>query len=491
MASLKPLCFVLMPFGRKRDPSHPRSPAIDFGAIYEKAIRPAIEDAGLSPIRADEEEVGGVIHKPMFERLLLCDVAVADLTIPNANVFYELGVRHAIRHNTTLPIFAERTTLPFDVALLRALPYRLGKGNAFGPTEARVLRKRLGERLTALRRLARQADAAASPVFQLVGKSQQASLPDDVRLRRVRDTDSSLYELLQRYSRHDKTDIFRDVVLYSEARKQELAAARELPRDEAIAELDRIRDELNLDDVEAGVIVDLYLSYRAVNAWDRMLGLYEDMPEVLKRSVLIREQRAFALNRQAGRALKRPALRREAIAVLDGVFAQIGPSSETLGILGRVHKDLWREALEAGDARAARGHLQEAADTYARGFEADWRDAYPGINALTLLDIEGSGPSLEREQRMLPVVRFAVQRRMAGDAPDYWDLATLLELDVLGGRPDEARGWLDRALAKVREKWEPETTAGNLRDIRTARLARGKDEPWLSDIIGALEQRAR
>ena len=39
---------------------------------------------------------GGIIHKPMFERLILCDYAVADLTTANANVFYELGIRHAV-----------------------------------------------------------------------------------------------------------------------------------------------------------------------------------------------------------------------------------------------------------------------------------------------------------------------------------------------------------------------------------------------------------
>ena len=51
-----------------------------------------MRDAGLEPLRADEEQAGGISHKPMFERLVLCDYAVADLTAANANVFYELGV---------------------------------------------------------------------------------------------------------------------------------------------------------------------------------------------------------------------------------------------------------------------------------------------------------------------------------------------------------------------------------------------------------------
>src|SRR5499433_1490885 len=118
----KPLCFVLMPFGSKPDSTRT---LIDFDAIYTNLIKPAIEEAGLEPLRADEEMAGGIIHKPMFERLILCEFAVADLTTANANVFYELGLRHAVRPWSTVLIFAEGGRLPFDVALLRALPYQL------------------------------------------------------------------------------------------------------------------------------------------------------------------------------------------------------------------------------------------------------------------------------------------------------------------------------------------------------------------------------
>jgi hypothetical protein len=47
--------------------------------------------------------------------------------------------------------------------------------------------------------------------------------------------------------------------------------------------------------------------------------------------------------------------------------------------------------------------------------------------------------------------------------------------DVLEGQSDQAHKWLERALASVREQWEPVTTAGNLSYIHEARLARGQD----------------
>src|SRR5215813_12971339 len=118
----RPFCFVLMPFGKK--PNAVGS-EIDFDAVYSNLIAPAIEAADLEPIRADHEAVGGLIHKPMYERLVLCEYAVADLTTTNANVFYELGVRHAVRPWSTVLMFAGGTRLPFDIAPLRGLPYKV------------------------------------------------------------------------------------------------------------------------------------------------------------------------------------------------------------------------------------------------------------------------------------------------------------------------------------------------------------------------------
>src|SRR4051812_48547555 len=87
---LQPLCLLLMPFGTKDDPVLGK---VYFDEIYEKIIRPAVVEVGMQCVRADEEWVGGIIHKPMFERLLLCEYAVADLSMANANVYYELGIR--------------------------------------------------------------------------------------------------------------------------------------------------------------------------------------------------------------------------------------------------------------------------------------------------------------------------------------------------------------------------------------------------------------
>ena len=87
--SLQAVCFVDMPFGKKADLAS--GVEVQFDQIYSEAIRPAIVDCGLEPVGGDQERSGGIIHAPMLGRLLLSDYVVADLTLGNPNVFYELG----------------------------------------------------------------------------------------------------------------------------------------------------------------------------------------------------------------------------------------------------------------------------------------------------------------------------------------------------------------------------------------------------------------
>ena len=107
--------FIAMPFGVKE--------GIDFNRIYAELIRPALEDAGFETFRADEEMRAGEIRKDMFQELLLADLVVVDLTVDDPNVWYELGVRHALRARGVVQILCRRDRLPFDVVTDRVLRY--------------------------------------------------------------------------------------------------------------------------------------------------------------------------------------------------------------------------------------------------------------------------------------------------------------------------------------------------------------------------------
>jgi len=436
---MKPYCFILMPFGRKSDES---GKAVDFDKIYELIIKPAVRKANLEPIRADEEILGGIIHKPMFERLMLCDYAIADLTTANANVFYELGVRHGIRPHSTILTFAEGMRLPFDIAPLRALPYKLDSSGL--PIEVDNIKKSIVKRLEECRE-----PSDDSPVFQLVSDMPR---PDIARL---------------------KTDTFRDSVKYSTRFKGKLKNARDQGKKAVL----NVEKELGpIIDVDPGIIIDLFLSYRAVKDWDAMINLANKMHLMLNQAILVQEQLGFAHNRKGNHEI--------AEKILQELIEKHGASSETNGILGSVYKDLWKKNKKTGKHIIAVGYLKKAIDTYLDGFDADWRDAYPGINAVTLMEI--SNPVDNRQKEILPVVLYSVKRRLSQKYPDYWDHATLLELNILSDEQEEAYDSLSNALTEIRERWEPESTAENIKLIIEAKKERNEKVNWIEKIYNEL-----
>jgi len=434
-----------MPFGRKMDTA---GRVTNFDSVYDGIIGPAIKQAGLEPIRADEEKIGGTIHKPMFERLMLCHYAIADITGANPNVFYELGIRHAMRPRSTVIVFGEGTVLPFDIALVRGISYKTdGSGE---PVETDGTRDAISEQLQA----ARGNPLDDSPIFQLVEGVPRWEVD------------------------HSKTDIFRKAVEYSKRYKDRLRAAlREGP--EAVRRIAAEPALSNLLEVESGVVVDLFLSLRDVKAYADMVELYRRMPLPLQRAKMIREQLGFALNREGHFE--------EAKKVLFEVIAEFGPSSETNGLLGRVYKDRWDQAKREG-LPEARTLLKKAIDTYLAGFEADWRDAFPGVNAVSLMEMMPTPDA--RQAEVLPVVRYSARRKAASN-PDYWDHATLLELAVLAHDIDEADEKLGDALAVARAPWELQTTARNLGLISEIREQRSEDVGWVRRLADALNERGK
>ena len=192
LKAAQPLCFVLMPFGRKTDAA---GRVTDFDAVYQQIIAPAVSAAELDPIRADEEKIGGAIHKPMFERLMLCNYAVADITGANPNVY--LRTRHPSRDAAALDSDPVRrgNGLPFDIALLRGIPYQTNEQGV--PSDPAACVAAISKQLSA----AKENPHDDSPLFQLL----------DYMPRNEVD--------------HTKTDTFRDRFNYAKKYKERLAEA--------------------------------------------------------------------------------------------------------------------------------------------------------------------------------------------------------------------------------------------------------------------------
>src|SRR5215471_11593038 len=124
------ICFVIMPFGEKNVTDNKvNTQTVNFDHIYQSVFVPAInqvklpEGGDLQPHRTDKDFFSGDIGQEMFEYLEYSRFALTDITGLNANVFYELGVRHHARQSGTA-IFRQVTAkIPFDLASIKAFPY--------------------------------------------------------------------------------------------------------------------------------------------------------------------------------------------------------------------------------------------------------------------------------------------------------------------------------------------------------------------------------
>ncbi|MGK2864708.1 MAG: TRAFs-binding domain-containing protein [Chitinophagaceae bacterium] len=444
---MKPLCFIIMPFGKKPDS---KGNLVDFDYIYNEFIRKVIENCSLSPVRADEEMIGGIIHKPMYERLILCDYAIADLTTANANVFYELGVRYTAKPFTTFTIFESETKIPFDLVDIRCFPYTYADGTI----------KDKDEKINTL-----------------------VNYIEGIKIKK--ETDSPVYQLLDGISfshnlSHEKVELLRAQTEFSEALRDELEKVIQSTSTKAekaivVKQIEQKSGDKN--DWPVSICLDFMLAYRSIECYNEMVDFIESLPPFLKRTAMIREQYGFALNR----ANKSD----EAVKVLEQLIDENGAISETCGILGRVYKDKYNE-LKSSKPGLASAFLDKAIDTYMMGYKADMRDFYPGVNAVNLLFIKNDAAAVN----LAKVVEFSVQthlenksrrsfRNIKSNFDDYWPYATLLELAVVQNNRENAGKHLYKCLATPNELWQRKTTAANLEMY-------GDTREWVKEIISQL-----
>jgi hypothetical protein len=112
------ICFVISPIGESGDSVRTRS-----DELFEYIIKPAATARGYQALRADHIQKPGIITSQVIQHLMDDPLVIADLTGPNANVFYELAVRHAFRKPVVQIIDAEQP-IPFDVAHSRTIKFK-------------------------------------------------------------------------------------------------------------------------------------------------------------------------------------------------------------------------------------------------------------------------------------------------------------------------------------------------------------------------------
>ena len=155
------VAFMVMPFGEKSTgKSGERVPvAVDFDKLWYRVHKPVLEELGYQAVRADAD-VGAFVIAEMIQRLAVADLVLADISLANANVYYEVGVRQAAKELGCVLVAADWADPVFDLKQLRRLQYPLADG-AIGEEAAEQAREVLRAGLVPL-------VEGRSPVFDAV-----------------------------------------------------------------------------------------------------------------------------------------------------------------------------------------------------------------------------------------------------------------------------------------------------------------------------------
>jgi class 3 adenylate cyclase/tetratricopeptide (TPR) repeat protein len=130
---------------------------------------------------------------------------------------------------------------------------------------------------------------------------------------------------------------------------------------------------------------------------------------------------------------------RKARDILTRLVREQHEDEETLGILGRVYKEMW---LIASDGDPASPYLRQSRNLYLKAFQGS-RGNYSGINAASLSLIMGDGAMADKLSRL--VIKICAERIRQPGGKDYWVVATLGEAFLLQGRQEEARRYYQLA----------------------------------------------
>ena len=182
-------CFVIMPFSKSKTCTEGQ-----WTGIFEKMIKPAIEASGYHCRRSTATR--GNLIKEIIQDLDASWVVLADLTDKNPNVFYELGVRHALKDRTIL-IAQNRDDIPFDLQSYASHVYDWKTEDG-----KKQFSQRIGTLLADVDQNPNRADNPVSDFLEIRMRNQQPTV-NDVQLdeleKRVNLLEGAYQSLKRRY----------------------------------------------------------------------------------------------------------------------------------------------------------------------------------------------------------------------------------------------------------------------------------------------------
>jgi hypothetical protein len=391
--------FIVRPFGKQKTRVNQTPIEVDFDRVETELIDPVLSRLDIQGRTTGEIVEAGNIRDDMFELLLTRDLVVADVTIHNANVFYELGIRHALRDKRTFLIRGKGDPMPFDALTDRYFEYDLNEPGASVDRLAEAIRRTL------------ESEASDSPVFR--------SVPN------LKAQDAGMF------------------ITVPSGFGEEVALAKEARR---VGDLLLLASEAGGFDWEVPGLRTVGRALFDINAMEAARAVWEEVREGLPDDHEANEWLGTVYQRLGERATiegeKIDALTRSnqslqrALKVPD---VAMRCRAEIYALIGRNHKSRWIDdwkTISDGKREAALGSpfLREAYEAYDEGFHVDLNHFYPGLNAAAMLTVLTS---------------------LAENLPDEWAALSTTHKEA-SDELDELKAGLANLLAAVRLSLECE-----------------------------------
>ena len=413
-------------------------------ALWDKALRPALEDLNYIPIRADAES-GSLILRDMLERLAFADLVLADISLPNGNVYYEVGLRHAATDKGCILIAAEWSNQLFDLGQMRSLRYPLNDGQVSDADAAAI-------RALLVREIPKWSQQE-SPWHSLLGTIQSAG------------------------SFQERTQAMNSL-------QSRISAAR-LVSDPSVRSrhVRELLADLGSSLAIADVAKEVLKLVRDTLSWQETVDFIDSLPDEIRQHGYIHEQELLARSEISQSETS--------IAKLISLIDKYGETPERRGLIGGRYKRLWRQAQNQREALGQtapsldeKRYLEKAIENYTIGMELDLNEYYCACNLPSLLNVRGRRGDHDKALALEHFISLACNRAVKKGVQDEWLRPTLLGSAFRAQDLDRARDLTDRVELDGGVGWQIHST---LIDLEIA-VQQMKDDPDREEFQELLER---
>ena len=443
------ICFVIMPFGKKKVADQ----EVDFYFVYDQVFAPAIAavslpEAGgmrLAPKRTDKDFFTGDISQEMYEYLEYSRFALADISGLNANVFYELGVRHR-GHEAGTAVFRQTgCPIPFDINTIKAFDYEYHPAD-----KVSVSRELITKVLTESLRFNR----LDSPV-------QKALLAQRGRAANKVADEPSIDELLR-------------------------AAENALRGQDWPKAIDLYRQAVAADPANCRLRVKLGLFLKDRGRWADALGEFVSAVQIDPEYADAWRERGIAENKQFIRG-NRPAEAPTGEPSLRKALELNPADYDACASIGGVFKREADYLFEQGKADEAIAMYRKAYESYRQATDVSDGHSYPLLNEIKLAGrIDGKIPKDMRVRLRLPKAERGLKAQVTTDPPMNapWSFFDLSEVRLYAGDEPGFLDALTQGLTYCDADWQPESHLKSLSLLK----AGGVSLPGLDAGLAMLQE---